>query len=407
MSRTQHRSCGLVPAAVLVCVAWLGTPPAALAAIPQGYVASDGVTIVSAPSNGAPSVTPGGADGPVCADLVYFEENGGATGGRGLYDFCSAAGTSALRAAVGGSQRLFGLATAAGGGVLGVDPTTDSIYGVDLATGTLTFVVALVGTSTVANITFQPVSGQLYGCERNAPYRLYTIDLVTGVATTVGTLSTVRTGLAFASDGTLYGCTLNGTLYRIDPLTAAETLVGGGGGPSLLEDATVRGDGTIFATDFDGDLFSIDRVTGTNTLLGTSGLGNGLLGIAPEPLATAAVESVRLGIPPNPMALMPGLTSRPLLGAIWDPAIDHSSFFPAAIIDVLGLSFVQTNTPSPFGTLLCNASVLLAGAPGAPFPLAIPANCSLAGVGLCAQGASTDGISILVTNALDVVVGSY
>ncbi|MEO6595903.1 MAG: hypothetical protein ABIP94_14215, partial [Planctomycetota bacterium] len=193
-----------MPAAFLGCIACLTSPLSALPEAPQG-VAADGVTILNSPSNGTPWVAPGAVDGPGCADLVYFEENGGATGGRGLYDFISATGTSTLRTSVGGSQRLFGLAANPSGAVFGVDPLTDTIYLVDLATGTLTFIVSLVGTSTVADITFDPVSGQLYGSERNAPLRLYTIDLGTGACTTVGTFSTVRTGLTFAPDGTLYG----------------------------------------------------------------------------------------------------------------------------------------------------------------------------------------------------------
>jgi hypothetical protein len=407
MFRPQQLSRGLVHSAVLVCIAWLATPLAALPAAPQGHVADDGVTIVSAPAQGTPSAAPSGLDGPVCADLVYFEENGGFAGGRGLYNFCSAVGTSSLRTSVGGSERIFGMAAAPGGAVFGVDPLSHRIYLVDLGTGTLTLLVTLVGTTTVANITFHPLTGQLYGNERNTPFRLYTIDIGSGAVTTVGTMSTVRTGLTFGPDGTLYGCSLTGALYRIDPLTAAETLVGGGGGPQLLEDATVRPDGRIFATDFDGDLFAIDRLTGANTLLGNSGNGSGLLAIVPEPLALPASESVRLGTPANPNALLPGVTSRPLIGSTWDPVINHSSFFPGALIDVLALAVVPINAPSPFGTLLCNPLVLLAGAPGVPFAFAIPANCSLAGFALYTQGASTDGISIVVTNALDVIVGSY
>jgi hypothetical protein len=382
---------------------------ARLPAAPQGQLAADGVTIVTTPANGTPSVVTGSLDGPGCPDVVYFEENGGAAGGRGLYDFISAAGSSSLRTTVAGSERLFGLATDAGGTVFGVDPLADSIYLVDLTSGTLTFLVGLVGVATVADITFDPISGQLYGAERNPPLNLYTIDLGSGVATTVGTLASVRSGLTFAPDGTLYGCALNGTLYVVDPLTAAETLVGSGGAGSLtlVEDGTVRPDGMIFVTDFDGDLFAIDPVTGIKTFAGTSGLGNGLLGIVPEPLAAAADEVVRLGSPPNPLALMPGLSSGPLIGSIWDPAIDHSSFFPGAIIDVLAVSSVALNAPSPFGTVLCNPSVLLAGVAGAAFPIPVPANCSLAGIPICLQGASTDGVSIVVTNAIDAVVGSF
>ena len=395
------------PRTAILCFTVLGAPLAAQLPAPRARLAADGVTIVQPSAAGTVGSPAAGLDGPACADLIYFEENGGSGGVRGLYDFLSATGTSTLRTAVGGSERIFSLAADPSGTVFGVDPLAARLYLVDLTSGTLTFLTSLVGTSTVADITFDPLTGQLYGAERNAPLRLYRIDLATGVATTVGTMTNARTGLTFAPDGTLFGCALNGTLYQIDPATAAETLIGGGGGPTLIEDATVRADGTIFVTDFGGGLYSIDPATGTTTPVGNSGLGSGLLGIVPQPTAVLATEVVRLGSPPNPMALLPGMTSGPLVGATWDPAIDHSSFFPGALIDVLGLSSTAINAPSPFGTVLCNPTVLLAGLAGVPFQLAIPANCSLAGFVICAQGASTDGIAIVVTNALDVVVGTF
>lgn len=370
-------------------------------------LAADGVTRITTAKPAFPAAAASSVAGPGCVDIVYFEENGGATGPRGLYDLVSATGISSLRSSVTAAGRLFSLAVDSGGVVYGIDPLSDNLYLVDLNSGSLIFLVTLVGTSTVADISFDPISGQLYGCERNSPYRLYTIDPGSGVVTIIGTMASVRTGLAFAPSGLLYGCSLSGTLFLIDPATAAETLIGGGGGPALLEDATVRADGTIFVTDFSGGLFSIDPATGANTLIGNSGLGTGLLGIVPDPLAVSSAQVVRVGAPANPVALMPGVSSGPVIGTTWDPVIDHSSFFPTALIDVLALSFVPVNVSSPFGTVLCNPDVLFAGVPGTPFQFILPANCSLAGLTFCAQGASTDGVSIVVTNGLDVVVGMF
>ena len=125
----------------------------------------------------------------------------------------------------------------------------------------------------------------------------------------------------------------------------------------------------------------------------------------------AASEVVRLGTPPNPAALLPGVTSGPVLCATWDPAIDHSGFLPGAVLDFLAVTTVPTNLPlPPFGTLLCDVSapgtLMFDGPPGAPFALALPPNCALGGVALCVQGASFDGVQLLLTNALDVVLGS-
>lgn len=123
-----------------------------------------------------------------------------------------------------------------------------------------------------------------------------------------------------------------------------------------------------------------------------------------------AVETSRPGSPPNPDALLPGQTSGPVLGAVWDPVIDHASFQPGAVLDVLVLTALPANQPSPLGTVLCDAAtppLLFSGPPGVPFALPVPASCSLLGKGLCVQGASVDAVSIALTNALDVTFGTF
>jgi hypothetical protein len=125
----------------------------------------------------------------------------------------------------------------------------------------------------------------------------------------------------------------------------------------------------------------------------------------------ASAEIVRLGSPANPQALMAGQTSSTVLGATWDPFIDHTTFGSGAVADFLVVSGATTNVPigGP-GTLLCNLPfiALYSVAPGASFAVPIPNDCSLSGVVLCAQGASIDAAGGLsLANALDITLGNF
>ncbi len=128
-------------------------------------------------------------------------------------------------------------------------------------------------------------------------------------------------------------------------------------------------------------------------------------------LGNLATETIRAGTPPNPVALMPGLTSGPVLGSVWDPVIEHTTFVPGALIDVLALmqNPLQIYVP-PLGTLLCDPSAILVSktvAPGAPFAVPIPFKCAFLGLAVCTQGASVDGLGALhLTNALDATFGT-
>lgn len=124
-----------------------------------------------------------------------------------------------------------------------------------------------------------------------------------------------------------------------------------------------------------------------------------------------ATETVRLGVPPNPQALLPGVTSGPVLGRTWDPVIEHTTFMPSAVLDLLGVSAVATNISLPsWGTLLCDLTTnfsLASGPAGQPFAIAIPLNGSLVGVAFSTQGASLDALgNMLFTNAIDITIGN-
>jgi len=130
------------------------------------------------------------------------------------------------------------------------------------------------------------------------------------------------------------------------------------------------------------------------------------------PSPTPPAEVTRLGTPPNPDVLKPGLTSGPVIGATWDPFIDHATFFPGAILDVLTVALAPgpVNLPTPMGTLLCDLSIpplFFVASPGVPFVASIPANPSFVGLQLVTQGASADGVTVALTNALDITIGTH
>ncbi|MEM7307638.1 MAG: hypothetical protein AAF682_13250 [Planctomycetota bacterium] len=124
----------------------------------------------------------------------------------------------------------------------------------------------------------------------------------------------------------------------------------------------------------------------------------------------AAAETVRVGTPANPAALLPGQTSGPVLGATWDPVIDHGAFAPGAVLDFLAIGPASSNLPSPVGTILCGLAppLVVTSAPGLAFALPLPDDCVNVGTALCAQGGSVDaGGALALTNALDVTLGTF
>ena len=189
-----------------------------------------------------------------------------------------------------------------------------------------------------------------------------------------------------------------------DKLGWLENLDGlGNFGPEQLLDTDAMNGESIHAADLDGD--------GDPDVVAVAG-GLGRIAWYKNSLTSnvQSAEVVRLGTPPNPAALLPGVTSAPIIGASWDPVIDHATFVPGAIFDVFSISLTPANTPMPpIGTLLCGPNIYMRiRLPGSPLNLDIPNSFALVGVRLCAGGGSFDSSSNLVlTNALDITIGNF
>jgi len=159
--------------------------------------------------------------------------------------------------------------------------------------------------------------------------------------------------------------------------------------------------------------FRMSGISSIRDTLGTQYLSTATVmsGSGTDWAGTPALELVRLGAPANPDALRPGVTSGPVIGGVWDPVIDHTSFHPTANADFLLFSTgPPVNSASPFGTLLCTvppANQIFIRAPiGTPFAIPIPNDCGLVGLSACTQGASFRRGDLRLTNALDITVGA-
>ena len=107
------------------------------------------------------------------------------------------------------------------------------------------------------------------------------------------------------------------------------------------------------------------------------------------------------------------MTSAPIIGAVWDPVVDHTTFATGAVVDVLVISGLPANVPTPVGTVLCNLPglIFVTTPSGTPFAVPIPPDCLLLGRALSTQAASVTpspvGAGLDLTNALDTTIGTF
>ncbi len=220
--------------------------------------------------------------------LVYFEEDGGGSNPRGLYNYDTATGVSTLRATVSGSERFFGMDVRLSDRTVFAADLGGGLWTMDINTGTHTLIGATglgAAGSELVGLAFHPMTDDLFGLRNNGG--LYSINPLSGISTFLGDTSPADRGLSFSPSGQLFAFTDAGDLYLVDPTDGNVAPVGGTGNPitGISEDSAFAASGELFATDFFGTIFQTDPVTGNGFVIGTTGMGNGLLGLiaVPEP----------------------------------------------------------------------------------------------------------------------------
>ncbi len=99
-----------------------------------------------------------------------------------------------------------------------------------------------------------------------------TMNIGTGAFTEIAAEPSGLSGLAWGSNGSLYGLSAAGNLVTIDPVTGAETLVGNTGLGADTNTFAGLTDGALYALDNSNNLYSINPTTGAATLVGATGV---------------------------------------------------------------------------------------------------------------------------------------
>jgi hypothetical protein len=162
---------------------------------------------------------------------------------------------------------------AAGERLFGVDATTDQLIVIDTATGVVTAIGPL-GFGNVHGLAFRS-DGTLFGLDVTGSDRLITIDPNTGAGSVVGNVGfgDVR-GLSFSPSGILFGSDIaSDQLITINTTTGLGTAVGPVGYSGVIGLA-YRSDGVLFGANHAPGpdlLLTIDPATGASTVVGPLG----------------------------------------------------------------------------------------------------------------------------------------
>jgi hypothetical protein len=150
----------------------------------------------------------------------------------------------------------------------------DVLFRIDPLTGAGTAVQTYTVDTDIRGLAFGPL-GRLYAVQNaSASDLLVSIDIVTGVVTTIGPLGrTDVQGLGTLPGGNLIASVLGGggQLYSVDPSTGGMTLIGGALGNDVQ---TVEFAGGNRAWGARANLQIVDLTTGVTTLIGPMGIAD-------------------------------------------------------------------------------------------------------------------------------------
>ena len=204
---------------------------------------------------------------------------------RALYEINVATGAKTLfRTVSANAGTTAGLAVGAGNVVYLTSTSNDSLYTLDLATGSATLVGAYGDAAIVMHgLEYVPETSTLYGVSSHNN-GLYNINTTTGAATLIGTSGlTSFTNLGWNSATDVMYATNSGTdsLYTMNLATGAATLVGPLTGPTNPNGLAFDFNNSImYMVDNNTDTFyTLNLATGAATAIGSTGTGN-LLGLA-------------------------------------------------------------------------------------------------------------------------------
>lgn len=183
------------------------------------------------------------------------------------------------------------------------DPYINKIYASSIQSGSMNVIDPDTGltTSLLALPSNQPFpkalafdieSRVLYGTD-DVLGKLVRVNTQTGAITVVGTTGQEIRGLAFDPvDRVLFGCTPAGELFRIDPTTAATTLVGAIGYSDTSSLAIDPDTNVLYGVAEPlGQLLKIEKTTGVGTPIGSTRYGvlHGLAAVT-EPLSAGGAD---------------------------------------------------------------------------------------------------------------------
>jgi len=159
-------------------------------------------------------------------------------------------------------------------------PSTSSLYTINTTTGAAT-VVGATGLSDVHGLAIHPVSREMYGVVTSGlSTQLYRISSTYGDALPVRTipLGNIR-AIAFANDGSLYGGSNTGRLYRINITTGDTTFVGAASGIVYAGFSFNPITGALWASVRPpivnrDKIYKVNTTTGAVTEVGSTGGGN-------------------------------------------------------------------------------------------------------------------------------------
>jgi hypothetical protein len=237
-----------------------------------------------------------GTAGSASADTIFAVNND--LTGKSLVTIDPVTGLGSVVASYSGLN-IHSLTFDGGGTLFGTDD--ESLLTIDTTTGAASTVGAF-GTSIWPNSLAFSTSDELFAIQ-NVGSRFLSIDPATGASTQIGLTGSVGLysvdGLAFDAAGTLFGVgyiDMNDMSARIQSLFTVDTATGVGsimvtlnGTPNNIEGIAFASDGTLYGVDTttSSRLVSIDPATGNVTDIGTDlGLGNSMvhsLAITPEP----------------------------------------------------------------------------------------------------------------------------